>query len=130
MKYNPKEAEQSSFQLPDGIYDAECVSAKDEISKAGNDMLVLNWKVFGNDGDSTLIRDYIVASAQWKLKQAMEGCAMETESEKDVEAGDFVGQSARVLVEKDGEYNKIKKYVAAAGKAKKLDDLDGDGIPF
>lgn len=124
MQYNPKEAESTNVQLADGIYDAECIEAKDDVSKAGNEMLVLNWKVFGNKGETVRVRDYIVSTAQWKLKQAMEGCGIAVDAERAVDAADFEGKSARVSVVKDGEYNKIKAYVAAAAKVE-LDDEIG-----
>lgn len=124
MQYNPKEAEQgNNLQLADGIYDAECIDAKDDVSKAGNDMLVLNWRVFSGE-QSVRVRDYIVSTAQWKLKQAMQACGMATDTEKEVVSDDFVGKSAKVSVVKDGEYNKIKAYIAAPVKE------EIEGIPF
>ena len=133
MEYNPKEVEQAekefkermNTQLADGVYDAECIEGKNDVSKAGNDMIVLNWTVFGHNGETVRVRDYITANAQWKLKQVMQGCGMDTETGRTIEAEEFIGKSAKVSIVKDGEYNKIKAYVAAGVKA----ELD-DALPF
>jgi hypothetical protein len=126
MEFNPKDAETNTVQLADGIYDAECIDGKEEISKAGNDMMVLNWKVFGQNGESVRVRDYIVSTAPWKAAQAMKSCGMEYDKDAKkvvIEAGDFVGKSARVLIAKDGDYNKIKSYVAAVEKKEINDEI-------
>lgn len=64
MKFTPKSTDEiaESGLLPDGDYDFEVSKAEEATSKAGNEMLTLDLKVFNGDGSFRTVRDYLVSS--------------------------------------------------------------------
>lgn len=73
--------------LPEGIYDFEVQSAEDKVSKikpdgtGGNPMIVLNFKAFGNDGQSVYVTDYLMEKMAFKLRHACDACGLLKEYE-------------------------------------------------
>lgn len=132
-----------------GLYDFEVLTAMDACSKAGNDMIELELKVYDTEGKPRIFKDWLVsgdhpltaakvrhfASATGQLPQYERG---------ELKAGECVGKTGRCAVgiepEKGGYQakNKVSDYVplvagapliasmSAKDVAKELDD----DIPF
>lgn len=65
MQFTPQSETEirSEMMLPDGEYDFEVEGAEETISKnSGNEMIVLNLRVFDPKGGSCLVRDWLVSS--------------------------------------------------------------------
>ena len=63
--YNAEDA--GGIVWPKGQYEARIDNIKEDRSKAGNDMLVLEWRVFSGDGREMTVTDYIVKpKGLWK----------------------------------------------------------------
>ncbi len=69
MKFQPKTEEELDLEnmIPDGIYDFEVISATDKQSKAGNDMMVVELRIF-TDGQNRIITDYLLEKMGHKLR--------------------------------------------------------------
>lgn len=91
MRFTPKtDAEIASMNIiADGIYDFEILSADDDTSQNGNDMIHLKTKVFKADGGFIFVDDYLVNTEkmQWKIKHFCESVGLEAE----YQAGDLTG---------------------------------------
>jgi hypothetical protein len=97
------------FLVPDGIYEIECIDAKEKTSqKSGNPMLELNWQIVGENGEhGPKLKDWLVMSeaVMWRIdafltaigKHPGEGVEIE------LEADDLIGTAvrARLKQEKD-----------------------------
>lgn len=62
------EAEIQPTVLLPGVYDAAVRATADKISKAGNDMIELSLAVWGNDGDQSVVFDYLLDAMKYKLR--------------------------------------------------------------
>lgn len=122
ISYNPKDARQI---LEPGDYLAELKAVTETVSKAGNDMWVLEWRVpFG--GKDFAVKDFIVnPQALWKLEEVARafGAAAEFDS-GDYQPQSSVGQVLTVglAIRKDatGKYsdqNQVAKYKPAEGSS-------------
>ena len=61
MEVTPKTEEEVRPQvLPAGVYDAVVRTAKDQISRAGNEMIELTLAVWGRDENQTVVFDYLL----------------------------------------------------------------------
>jgi hypothetical protein len=72
MKFAPKSKEQLAEEglLPKGNYPFEVVGADDTKSKnTGADMIALNLRVFGPDGRSVFVKDWLLEAMGAKLRQ-------------------------------------------------------------
>jgi hypothetical protein len=145
MKFNAKSAsafppKNTNPPLPEGEYQFTIVSAKDGVSAKGNAMMIIELQI---RGQSVVLKDYIVETALWKLKQLCECVCMADKFESgEVTAYDLEGCQGNVLldIEEDptGKYrpkNKVKKYLAMGEKPtkkeeKKAASFDDDAIPF
>ncbi len=79
MRFTPKTKEelQAEDLLPDGEYDFECIEGKDDKSKkSGADMIVVNLKVFGQNGRLQFVRDYLLESMGVKLRNFCEATGL------------------------------------------------------
>lgn len=160
MKFEPKtEAQVSSYQTyAPGVYDFEIVKATDETSKAGNDMIKVVLKIFGNDGTSSIISDYLLTNEEmaYKLRHCCSAIGIIKKYESgELEAGDFVTGVGKVKLkidkgkekdDKSGFYqdrNAVVDYIAgddrSASEKEKSDKNHGlkrnkakldDSIPF
>lgn len=54
-----------------GVYPFEVVKAEDKQSKAGNEMIELNLRVFGAGDQTTFVRDFLLESMAHKLRHAV-----------------------------------------------------------
>lgn len=55
--------------LPEGDYSFQVLNAADDISKKGNDMIVLDLCVFAPEGGERKVRDYLVPGTPWGVKK-------------------------------------------------------------
>lgn len=136
MKYDPK----ATPCLPDGDYEGVIHDAKEGRSKAGNEMVIITWKVYANSGDAIEITDYIVDHQPWKLKRIAKAigklAAFET---GEFRPEDYIhGSATLTLTTKEDDYgpkNEIKVYqplqrtakAAAGGTPGPITESD---IPF
>ena len=120
LKYNPKDA---TTTWPDGDYDAEIVKVEEKQSSKGNDMAVVTYKVYNDEGKTRLVTDYIVIpAALFKLKQLAGALGQQAAFDAETfQPGDHVGAGVRVELRTeagDGQYedkNRINKVKAPAG---------------
>lgn len=65
MEYSPRREREirDSMLMPPGIYDFEVVSANEKQSKAGNDMIELQLRIFPVEGSPRLLKDWLVAGS-------------------------------------------------------------------
>ncbi|MCH8852821.1 MAG: hypothetical protein IID41_09255 [Planctomycetes bacterium] len=69
MEVTPKsEAEVQPQVLASGIYDAFVRTAKDQISKADNDMIELKLAVSDRQGNQVIVTDYLLDAMEFKLR--------------------------------------------------------------
>ena len=121
--------------LPAGEYEAEIMSAECKTSSKGNEMLVVNYKLFGDSDDERIgyATDYMVTgSTLYKLKQLC-GCVGMDFGAGEIDESDLVGKILRVAVKievpKDPKYserNVVTKYIAAEQKT----EITDDDVPF
>jgi hypothetical protein len=144
MKFTPKSNEQIEKEAAErgpfrpGIYDFEFTDAVDDVSKAGNDMIVVTLKVYNEQGDSKKVKDYIVEAMSHKLKHACETCGLGPQYERgEVESFDFLNRSGKVKLGVKDNFNNVVDYVVQDNPptnrpvAKKSSPSeDSDVIPF
>jgi len=138
MRFTPKtekELAEEGLLKPEN-YEFEVLEASDETSKSGNPMIKLKLNVFGKDGQTHHIFDYLLEAMAFKLRHFCDGAGILPKYEAgEVTAFDCKGKSGIVLIsiqkDKDGVYpdkNVVKDYHKASeivGGAP-----DGDDIPF
>lgn len=116
MKYDPKDA---VTVLPAGEYNAVLEQYEERLSKKGNEMGVLTWKIFPEGSNSTpFVTDYIVVPQfTWKLKKLAKALGREQDfKDAKFQPGDFVGSSVKLILEiqqSDGydDKNGVETYV-------------------
>jgi len=143
--YDPKDGEEKGFTvLPSGDYEIEIKNVIEKVSKAGNDMLEVSICVYGADGITARVFDYIVnPSTIYKLKSICRCIGFEFEGTIDEELliGKRMLANVSVRPPKDGyaERNEIKRYLSGMPDAKPaptapIEDLavtpSDDSIPF
>jgi hypothetical protein len=156
MRFDPKsEKEIAEANLwPASEYDFEVIEAKEETSKAGNDMVHLSVKIYDAEGNFRTLDDYLVGTekAAFKIRHFAESVGMLSDYESgEIPAEAMIGRAGKckVIVVKDksgqyadknsiGDYLKPKAGNGVAGsftgapmkpKAPLTQDLD-DEIPF
>ena len=147
MRFVPKSAEDADAfgLLKPGVYDFCVQSADDGVSKAGNEMIVVDLAIEDADGDVSVVRDYLVGSdgMAYKVRHFAESTGLVALYDKgDMPASAVKGAVGRCKIAIEpakGEYrakNKVVDYVApqtAEAKAaikKQTAELDDDSIPF
>lgn len=77
MKFTPMSKEEIEFSnlLEPGIYPFEVMTASDEISKAGNEMIKLKLNVFGENREAH-VYDYLMEKLQYKLRHFAEATGL------------------------------------------------------
>ena len=142
MKFTPKSNEQLEKEAAErgpfrpGIYDFEFTDATDDVSKAGNEMIVVTLAVYNDQGEKRKVKDYIVEAMSHKLKHACETCGLGPQYERgEVESFDLLNRSGKVKLGVKDNFNNVVDYVVQANTstnrpvAKKQVD-DSDAIPF
>ncbi len=139
MQYTPREEKEirSNMLLSPGEYDFEIVSATEKTSKAGNDMIELQVRVFpGDDSSPRLLKDWLVAGSdlgELKINRFAHATGLQDE----YFAGNFTGLTCegatgklRITVQSSAQYgdqNSVRDYVPprAAGE----DETSQLGVP-
>jgi hypothetical protein len=152
MQFTPKsrEALAESSLIPKGTYDFECVKGEEKRSGKGNDMFVLDLKIWLEDGSVRFLTDWILPEFDMGLAKLLAFCDAAGMSELydagDLNATDCVGKAGKVVVsqkkDKDsGELrNKVVDYKRAGAEQvtpKRAESKPGemateadDDIPF
>lgn len=157
MEFTPKsESEINEERLfPDGVYDFEVQTAEDTVSKkSGKDMIKIALRVWGDNGGTNLITDYLMGGGMlYKLLHFCSATGLMAHYEAGTLcADDCVGRCGKVSlkVEPAGQYpakNTVKDYVVDKGdkadtpratvatthnapKPITEEDSDPDAIPF
>lgn len=130
MRYEPKEDSELYQLLDKGTYDFEVLSARDTVSKKGNDMIELTLKVFGAEKEHTL-KDWIVDGA--KLKRFCQAIGHPYESgELPAEVLEGKGGKCTVAIEQNDQYgdrNKVTGYKPATPSSSSPNVLRTEGVP-
>ena len=140
IEYDPTQVpEEKDFKpFPKGVYESEIIDADAMQSKAGNDMVRLNFVVTDDNGGTARIYDYIVIpNTLFKLKSICRCLNMDFDGTLDEK--ELIGQRLKVEVSiekgKDGykDRNKIDKYIDGINSdttPEKTPDVPDDDIPF
>ena len=121
--YNKEDA---VFLWPAGEYDAVLQDCVQEVSKAGNDMYKLIWKLYSNGGKEMTLLDYIVfPGAVWRLKRlAIAFGALDIFEAENFHPGAYKQRtiSVEVVVKNNKQYgdqNQIKEYIEGSASESK-----------
>jgi hypothetical protein len=121
FNFHPKTDEEIERMhlLPDGTYRFTVRNALETVSKEkGNPMVRVDLEIYGHDGGSSLMSDYLVASDKmaWKIKHFCDTLGLLEQYQKgNLEAQNLIRLEgyAQVVTEKRSEYparNKVKDY--------------------
>lgn len=90
MRYNPKDA---ITALPPGPYEAILQKCDESLSKKGNEMMTLTWKIIAGPNKSREVKDYIVSPATiYKLRNLARAMGKMVEFENaSFQPGEFIG---------------------------------------
>lgn len=134
LNFTPKTEEElnKSVLLQKGEYDFEVMKAEEALSKSGNDMIKLTLKVYGPNGETAHVYDYLLVAMEFKLKHFCDSVGLVAEYESGQLTADMCGGRAgrcKLAVETDasGKYddkNVVKDYVASFGP------VPADDTPF
>jgi hypothetical protein len=108
--------------LEKGDYDATVLTAENDTSKAGNEMIVLQLQVFGQNGRTVPLKDWLLPSMPMKLIRFCQSAGlMDLYNKGQLQAGDCIGRDVCVAVkveeDKSGQYppqNKVAGYKVKA----------------
>ena len=145
MKVTPRTEEETAMAglLEAGTYDAEVIKAQETTSKAGNEMLALDLRIFGKNGaGDRIVYDYLLdtESMAFKLRHFCDSAGILHLYEAGaVEADKLIGKTVKAVIEvrKQKDFppkNAVKDYLTHAqiengGKAAKDAEPDDD-LPF
>jgi hypothetical protein len=148
MKFQPKSEKEIVEEnlIPAGVYDFEIFSAKDTLSKAQNEMIELDIKVFLPEGGYRFVKDYLLESIAYKLRHAADACGLLEQYNSGALLGsDFTFKTGKLKLDiqkdKTGQYadkNTVKDYVKRSGEAEQVSGQEAgsssdhlnDDIPF
>jgi len=131
-------------QLTPGDAEFTVVDAEDCVSKQQNQMIKLQLRVCDSKGVEGTVFDYIVASAQWKIKNLLDSIGKGELYEKGaLKPADLIGESghAVIYIQKDmkgefGDRPKVKDYFADKSPSKRAPRMSrevsgaSNDIPF
>lgn len=78
MRFNPQDYEEKVFKaLPEGAWKGIITKAKENISKSGNEQIVITLTVT-HDGEQYYVRDYLpgIPKMLWKLNHMLDSAAL------------------------------------------------------
>ena len=126
-----------SSVLPPGIYPFSVLDAKEEVSKAGNDMLHLKIGAERPNGTAQWVHDYIVNTQTGKLKAFCAAVGMLDDFGRgEISATEFIGATGKVKLRIEpakGSYpekNAVAEYVERKQPDAPSDDAPSEEIPF
>lgn len=140
MKFAPKtdkEIAEMNLWQP-GEYGFEIVEATSKTSKAGNEMIELEIRVFNDEGSSRTVTDYLMEKLAYKLKHAAVACGLQDKYEQGfLDDVDFVGKTGKlklkVTKDKNGQYpdkNDVADYIVPKNAQDAAPSFINDTIPF
>jgi len=138
MKFTPMSAEEIALAalLNPGVYPFEIIAATDEISKAGNEMIKIKLNVFGPDGASVHVYDYLMEKMAYKLRHCAEVCGLLARYEGgELEAVEFIGRTGYVKLDVDQggngylPKNVVKDYVTPEQEKKATPSRPLSAVP-
>lgn len=146
MKFQPKTEKEIAEEglIPAGtICDFEVLEAEEKVSKAGNPMVALQLKVWRPNGQTTLVRDWLLLDQMWKLHAFCASVGKLAEYEAgEIDAFELKGCTGRAKIgvkPATDQYpagNSVQGYIKAEGaaapapkKATAMANMDDD-IPF
>lgn len=153
MKFNHEEA--GNNLLAEGEAEFEVLSAEDQVSKTGNEMIKLHLKVWDCNGKQGTIFDYLLEKGVWRIEQFCESTLIPVAKFKsgELNAVDCSGKTGKLTIktqkDKSGQYpdkSSVSGYLprknsnessksnlgqtdTVSNKANKTSDFDDD-IPF
>lgn len=125
MRFSPKtqveiDQEIAKFAAwPRGSYDFEIAGAIDDVSKNGNEMIVLDLVIYNSHGDKKKLKDYLVEAMPVKFRHLCHAVGLHDAYEGGIVAAhDFIGRTGKVTlqIEKKDPYpekNVVQDYVPA-----------------
>lgn len=121
MNFAPKTEKQLTEEnlIKPGIYAFDVISAAQKSSRAGNDMIEIELRIFLEDGSSRKLKDYLLAALGFKLYHFCTLNGLSTQyTEGTVTAEDCIGRAGYVKIsiraDKSGAYpdqNSVSDYV-------------------
>lgn len=136
MRFKPKsekEIQEERFPvLKPGKYHFEVMAASEEVSKKGNQMIVLKLKILDDSLNVlTFLKDYLMETMSYKLRHAAYSCDLGSQYDAgELHADQFIGKSGMldlgIQKDKTGQYpdkNNVNDYVKEQGHVQK--DTDG-----
>jgi len=129
-----KEEIENDDRLGPGTYEYKVIEALETTSKAGNEMLKIFISLYGSDGSTVTIHDYLVSTVRWKLKQFAKSCGMLEKleggelSEMDILNKKGMCEIGLEKTEK-GEFLRVKKYLPLED-LKEENVIEDDDLPF
>jgi hypothetical protein len=147
MRFNPKTEEevQSMNLLEPGTYQFQVIDASNEKSKSGNDMIKLTLNVWGKDGSSHHIYDYLLEALAYKLRHFCSNTGLISRYERgELTAEDCLGKEGAVKIEiqegklkENGERypsnNKVKDYIKSGegfSTTASMKQFENEDVPF
>jgi hypothetical protein len=127
MKFTPKTDQQIAEEnlIPTGtVCDFEVLNAEEKLSKAGNEMVALELKVWRPNGSTTIMRDWLLTDMMWKLKAFADAVGMTAEYDRGELPPDImIGKAGKLKVgirPANGDFppsNSVTGYVRPEGAA-------------
>lgn len=123
IKFTAVKNEELEFCVPEGDYKLKVVSAEEQTSKSGNDMIKLKLRIQNKDGtEGAALFDYLVfsESSLWRVQSFLKACDMDVEEGKDVniEAAELIGWECEATLSIDiyegKKSNKVVAYLSGA----------------
>src|SRR6185503_1071534 len=144
MRFTPKSEEEleAISILEPGIYPFLVTNATNEKSKSGNDMIKLTLTIWGKDGSTHSMFDYLLEAMAYKLRHFCSNLGLMMKYDRgELSAEDCINKSGSLeLVIKEGKesanggrypsQNSVKDYVKNVGNANLSDNVADEDVPF
>lgn len=134
IKYDVSDVEDNDFDtiIPPDVYKARIDSVTEKVSKSGNDMLEIVYKITHGDFKGRQIWDYVVlaASSGWKMKQLVKALGLKDAGTLDTKR-DLEGKAIQIRTKTEGsedsEYGiqaRIQRVIPAKGAAAAEEEVE------
>jgi hypothetical protein len=119
MKFKAKSENELAEEnlLPAGVYPFEVITAEDKQSKAGNDMIALNMRIYSADGRPFFVKDWLMEAMGFKLRHFCEEVGILDKYEAETLTGtDCEGRQGYLVLKQEpakgdfGPKNSVKDY--------------------
>lgn len=125
FNFTPKTDEELALMsvLPDGDYEFSVKKAEDKVSKSGNPMIELYLEIYGADGGSRFVNDWLVSTDKmtWKIKRFCASVGILDQYDSgNIRPSSLINKNGRATIstEKKDDYpprNRIKDYIKPNG---------------